>query len=154
MNDHGSLRVQNSGSFDLPLTPDDAFPLFTAEGERRWVPGWSPEILGSLPQHRGLVFLTEVDRAQTIWTVLESDPAACTHLYSRVTPGKTAGIVEVKLFSVRNGCRVSVSYDMTALSEAGQQAIATYRGSAFDEMLAKWQELIAAALEREQFLPA
>jgi hypothetical protein len=154
MNDHGSIRVRSSGSFDLPLAPDQAFPLFTAEGEGRWVPGWSPEMLGSLPQHRGLVFLTKVDRSQTIWTVLESDPETLSHRYSRVTPGKTAGIVEVKLCPAHNGCRVSVSYDMTALTEAGQQALATYRGSAFDDMLVQWQELIATALESEQFLPA
>ena len=154
MNDHGSIRVQSSGSFDLPLAPDEAFALFTAEGERRWVPGWSPEMLGSLPQHRGLVFLTEADGNQTIWTVLESDPTTFTHRYSRVTPGKTAGIVEAKLFPARNGCRVSVSYDMTALTEAGHQALAAYRGSAFADMLVKWQELIATALESEQFLPA
>ena len=38
----------------------------TAEGETLWVPGWSPTILGDLPQHPGLVFLTEANGQQVI----------------------------------------------------------------------------------------
>ena len=38
-------RSRRQGSFVLPLPPAQAFDLFTAEGERRWVAGWDPEIL-------------------------------------------------------------------------------------------------------------
>jgi len=147
-------RIQNSGSFELPMTPDAAFPLFTAEGERDWVPGWSPDILAELPQHPGLVFLTNVHGPETIWTVLESSPALLTHRYSRVTPGHTAGIVEVKLFPADNDCQVNVSYDMTALSLEGEAALDGYRGTAFATMLAEWQRLITAAVGSDQIEPA
>jgi hypothetical protein len=147
-------RVQNSGSFGLPIPPEEAFSLFTAEGEQRWVPGWSPDILGDLPQHPGLVFLTEANSLKTIWTVLESGLATLTHRYSRVTPGHSAGIVEVRLRANGTGSAVAVSYDMTALSLEGEAALAGYRGAAFTDMLAKWQELIETALRSEQLLPA
>lgn len=147
-------RISSFGSFELPMSPEQAFPLFTAEGERGWVPGWSPEILGQLPQHPGLVFLTNLDGRQTIWTVLESDSATLTHRYSRVTPGHSAGIVEVELFSINNGCRVGVSYNMTALSAGGMAYLASHSGAAFLAMLGEWRELIMAATGIDQLQPA
>lgn len=140
-------RVRSSGGFELPLSATEAFDLFTAEGERRWVPGWSPDILGPLPQHPGLVFQTEAHGHKTIWTVIESDPASLRHLYSRVTPGHTAGTVEVRLHPAGSACRVDVSYNMTALAD--DHALAPYVGEAFQAMLAEWQALITAALRRE-----
>jgi hypothetical protein len=103
-----------------------------------------------LPQRPGLVFLTSVDGNQTIWTVLESDAAKLRHRYSRVTPGIAAGIVEVELFPRPTGCRVGVSYDMTALSPAGEAFLASHSGDAFSQMLGKWRELILAAIGRDQ----
>jgi len=142
-------RVRSAGGFELPLPAGDAFGLFTAEGERRWVPGWSPEILGQLPQHPGLVFLTKADGRDTIWTVIESDPASLRHRYSRVTPGHTAGTVEVRLHPAGSTCRVDVRYDMTALADDHAAALAPYVGEAFQAMLAEWQSLIVATLGKE-----
>jgi hypothetical protein len=146
-------RVQSCGTFPLPLSPEAAFPLFTAEGERDWVPGWSPQILGELPQHPGLVFLTSARGSQTIWTVLETNVSTLTHRYSRVTPGHTAGVVEVRLRPRALGCEVTVSYDMTALSLEGGEALASYQGAAYTAMLGEWQELIDAALRDEALQP-
>jgi hypothetical protein len=152
---HGDRRrISSFGSFELPLTPEEAFGLFTAEGERDWVPGWEPEILGPLPQRPGLVFLTNMHGVQTIWTVLESDPARLTHRYSRVTPGHSAGIVEVELFRTEFGCRVGVSYQMTGLSPDAQPYLAGHSGKEYLDMLEQWRELIMAALRSDQLLPA
>jgi hypothetical protein len=142
-------RVRSTGGFELPLPAVEAFDLFTAKGEQRWIPGWSPEILGQLPQHPGLVFLTEAHGHATIWTVIESDPEALCHRYSRVTPGHTAGTVEVRLRPAGSACSVSVSYDMTALADDHAAALAPYTGEAFQAMLADWQALILAAIGRE-----
>ena len=87
-------REIQSGRFALALPKANAFKLFTAEGERLWVPGWAPEILGPLPQATGLVFLTGEGAERTIWTVVESDPARGLVRYSRVTPGSRAGFVQ------------------------------------------------------------
>jgi hypothetical protein len=148
--DERPQRIANSGSFELPLPPDEAFDLFTAEGEKLWVPGWSPTILGHLPQHPGLVFLTEADGKQTIWTVIESDRAALKHSYSRVTPGQTAAIVEVQLRPCGTGCRIHVSYDLTALSEEGEAALDGYADPQFGEMMDKWRSLVTAMLSSRE----
>lgn len=142
-------RVRATGEFELPLPAIEAFDLFTAKGEQRWVPGWSPEILGQLPQHPGLVFLTEAHGHDTVWTVIESDPESLCHRYSRVTPGHTAGTVEVRLRPAGSACRVAISYDMTALTDDHAAALAPYTGEAFQAMLADWQTLIHAAIRQE-----
>ena len=141
-------RVRNSGSFELPLPPDQAFPLFTADGERKWVPGWSPTVLGPEPQHTGLVFLTQSHGLDTIWTVIESDPAKRRHLYSRVTPGASAGTVEVCVRPAPQGSIVDVAYDLTALSEEGAAGLDSYEGEQFGAMMDKWRSLITDMLAR------
>lgn len=144
--DQRPLRIGNSGTFELPVSADEAFDFFTAEGEKSWVPGWSPTILGELPQHPGLVFLTEANGSQTIWTVVESDRAARRHVYSRVTPGVSAAIVKVELRPSGEGSRIHVSYDLTALSEEGEVALDAYADPQFAEMMDKWRSLVTAML--------
>ncbi|MEU8121168.1 hypothetical protein AB0C21_20865 [Spirillospora sp. NPDC049024] len=42
------VRHRLTGRITVPLPPAEAFPLFTARGERRWVPGWE----GAAQLHR------------------------------------------------------------------------------------------------------
>ena len=142
-------RIRETGRFELRLPLAEAFKLFTAEGERLWVPGWSPEMLAPLPQAPGLVFRTGEGAERTIWTVLESDAATGRLLYSRVTPASRAGLVEVVLSEAGDLTRVQVSYDLTALSPEGEAALDAYRGAKFAEMMNQWRALIAAFLSRD-----
>lgn len=140
-------RSQRSGSFLIPLKREDAFPLFTAEGERAWVPGWSPLVLGSGLQEVGLVFLTEHGGETTIWTVVESDRNQWRHRYSRVTPGTRAGIVEVVISPEGDMSRINVSYDMTALPGSGEEALMPYSEENFRGMLDEWRNLIEHSIQ-------
>lgn len=143
---HSVARIRQSGSFPLDLLPAEAFKLFTAAGERLWVPGWAPAILGPLPQHPGLVFTTGTGADFTIWTVIDSDPAAGHVRYSRVTPGSRAGIVTVQVAAEAAGTRVEVAYDLTALSPEGETALQALAADRFAEMMREWQRLATAML--------
>lgn len=140
-------RVTTTGSFFIPMPCEQAFDLFTAAGERAWVSGWDPIILGDLPQTSGLVFLTGSAAHETIWIVIGSDPQTCSHRYCRVTPGVHAGIVEVRLCSEAGGSRVQVGYDMTALPGAPPDCLDQYGEERFTEMLADWSKMIRSALQ-------
>ena len=142
------MRERQTGHFELYLPVEDAFKLFTAEGERLWVPDWVPEILGPVPQAPGLVFLTGDGAERTIWTVVESDPDRGLLLYSRVTPGSRAGIVEVRLTGEHARTRIDVSYDLTALSAEGERSLEAYSAPCFADMLETWHALITAFLRR------
>ena len=140
-------RIHESGNFALPLPPEQAFPLFTAEGERLWVPGWDPQMLGETPQQKGLVFLTGEGEEHTIWTVLESDPELGRLRYSRVTPRSRAGIVTVTIAGDAGGSQIQVQYNLTALSFDGSKRLDDYSGDKFRLMLAEWRRLILEYLE-------
>ena len=140
-------RTRQKGSFTLPLPSDQAFDLFTAEGERRWLDGWEPEILsdcGALEP--GAVFLTDHGGEPTIWTVIEADRSAGRLQYSRVSPGRRAGTVGVQLADENGGTRVHVAYDITALGTAGETAVAAMDAAGFAAMLTDWRQLIERSL--------
>lgn len=140
-------HITSKGSFLIPVPPEHAYGLFTAAGEKQWVPGWDPTILGDLPQTSGLVFLTWAAECETIWTVIRSDPSTCSHLYCRVTPGVHAGTVEVSISPEAGGCRAHICYDMTALPDSPPDCLDQYREGRFTEMLASWSDMIRSALQ-------
>lgn len=139
-------RLCESGGFHLPLAPEEAFELFTAEGERRWVANWDPVRYGGADQAAGDVFLTGKDAEATIWTVVESDAGAGRLVYARTTPGSRAGIVTVTLARDGAGTRVGVRYELTALSGDGARALAAMEGPAYADMMESWREAIVAAI--------
>ena len=142
-------RTRQHGSFALPLPPTEAFDLFTAEGEERWVAGWEPVILSDCgATEPGAVFLTDHGGEQTIWTVLEADRAAGRLAYSRVSPGRRAGTVRVSLAPRPDGTRVEVAYDLTSLGGDGDRAVRSMDSAGFGRMLGEWQRLIGEVLER------
>ena len=143
-------RTRQRGSFTLPMPVAEAFDLFTAEGERRWVAGWEPIILSERSADEpGTVFLTDVGGERTIWTVIEADRTAGRLTYSRVSPGRRAGTVKVSLAPDGEDSRVEVVYDITSLAEEGDEAVRSMDSEGFARMLEEWQRLIVAALARE-----
>jgi hypothetical protein len=146
MTTDSALRVRRRGRLTLrgPLT--DVVPLFTAEGERRWVPDWEPRF--ALPGHvheRGEVWTTSATAGTTIWVT--ADRRADGVLLARVTPDVAAGLVEVTCRPGPDGTTdVDVAYDVTALSDTGREVVAHLRDG-FDDMLATWQRLAQAVLD-------
>lgn len=148
-------RTRQQGSFVLPLPPVHAFDLFTAEGERRWVDGWDPVILSECSATRpGAVFLTDHGGEQTIWTVLEADRAAGRLAYSRVSPGRRAGTVQVRLAADGLGTRVEVAYDITSLGGDGDDLVRSMDEAGLRGMLTDWERRILGALKRESGIVA
>ena len=146
-----ALRTRQRGSFTLPIPPAEAFDLFTAEGERRWVAGWQPVILSDCgATEPGAVFLTDHGSERTIWTVLEADRAAGRLAYSRVSPDRLAGTVRVQLSPGNAGTRVEVAYDITSLGTEGDEAVRSMDQAGFESMLEEWARLIREALDSER----
>ena len=140
-------RSRRQGRFDLAIPAARAFDLFTAEGERQWVVGWDPVILsacGALSP--GAVFLTNHGGEATIWTVIAADRVAGRLHYSRVSPGRRAGTVEVTISPAKSGSSIHVAYDMTALGPDGEAVVAAMDEPAFAAMLGEWKNRIEAAV--------
>lgn len=140
-------------SIHLALAPVAAFPLFTAEGERRWAPGWDPRILhpaggATCP---GAVFVTDADGPlETVWWVADLDPQAGLARYVRLTPGSRLAIVEVRLAATPDGgTTATVRYEFTALSPEGNAYVAQMTPENYRAMIDGWEQEIGAALARE-----
>src|ERR1700747_179842 len=85
-----SAPASRSGSFHLDAAPARVFPLFSAEGERAWAPGWEPEMLSGGGE-RGSVFRTRSHDRQVTWIVTAYDPAPRRVSYARLVDGMTMG---------------------------------------------------------------
>lgn len=131
--------------FELDLDAVRALPLFTAEGEKRWVPGWEPEVLGD--GSPGSVFVTRAHGTETTWVVVDYDAALGRARYARWVPGVQAGLVEVQCSPLASDrCSVRVRYTLTPLSDAAIDGVAAFlEPRRFEESIAEWKRLIVAA---------
>ena len=137
------MHIRRSGTLELPTPPRQALALFTAEGERGWVPGWDPQYLhtGGSPAEEGTVFKTDHDGEETVWLVLRWDPDDGITQYGRFTPGQRVGTVEVRCDPrPAGGSRVTVTYALTALSDEAARELETLTPEAYRAMLVEWQE--------------
>jgi hypothetical protein len=137
------VRVERTGSFTLAAAIERVRPLFTAEGERAWAPGWDPVWADAEHLHEvGEVWTTSGPPATT-WVTVQADEA-CVR-YARVAPGDSAGIVAVSFQAVPEGTRVTVAYDLSPLSEEGAIRLTAFE-AAYDDMIEHWRLHTSAAL--------
>ena len=138
------ITLHRTAEITVALPRDAAIALFTAEGERRWAEGWDPHY----PQPGrcdgpGAVFTTAHSSHQTTWIMVDHRPDAVR--YARVTHGLTAGTVAVDVVASDDDLtRVRVTYDLTALTTAGQAWLAEL-DAGYDTEIASWAIDIAAS---------
>ena len=148
------LTVRRSGSLRVAAPLPQAFPFFTPDGERLWVPGFDPQYLHPLSSEQGpgAIFTTAHGGEDTLWMVLKFSPADGIAEYARVTPGSRGGTVHVSLEAVgEDRTQATVTYEITSLSDAGDQVLAAFTESAYAAMLADWEQKIDRVLRDDSF---
>jgi hypothetical protein len=136
-------RFRRDGSFTLACDPDTAIALFTPEGERAWVPHWTPTYLSGATDEAGAVWTTDVHGVHVLWVTAIRERRHAR--YARVSANGTTGLVDVRCEPEADRTRVHVSYDLTATEDAGTEALAELaRG--YDEMLLSWRDQATRAL--------
>ena len=144
------MRVQLTGSFTLAAPLDRVMPLFTAEGERAWAPGWEPTYADRDVHEVGQVWTT-AGPPLTTWVTVQADETAVR--YARVAEGESAGIVTVSCAPTDAGTEVTVSYDLSALSPAGAERLPQF-ASSYEQMLEHWRQHTSQALAPSPFVPS
>jgi hypothetical protein len=146
--------IELSGAFTLPVPPDACFELFSPLGEKRWVPGWDPELIHppGVAWERGLIFRTREERGDAIWVVTALDRARHEAEYHRVEAGRYVARVHVRCVARgEDQTDVRVTYTFVGLSEVGNQDIAAMSQQAYEEKMGRWQAWIAKSLAGESY---
>jgi hypothetical protein len=141
-------RVQSfSGDVRVAKPVDEAFPLFSPEGERAWAPGWDPESLTSRGWEEGEVFLTRHGAETAAWVVARLDGAAHEVTYYRVEPERYVVRIDVHCTAGDRSTTARVSYSFVGLTDAGNAEIEAMTEEGYREKMANWESLIGGALE-------
>ena len=137
--------LKRSAEITVGLPQQQAMALFTAEGERRWAEGWNPQY--PRPDRRdgpGAVFATAHGSHQTTWIMVDHTPDGVR--YARVAHGISAGTVAIDVVGAHDGAtRLRVTYDLTALTAAGEAWLAHF-DDGYDAEIASWAIDVQAAL--------
>ena len=134
--------LELSGGFTLPIPLQEAFPLFSPLGEKRWVPGWDPELVHppGVEWERGLIFRTREERGDAIWVVTALDRERHEVEYHRVEAGRYVARVQVRCSAApADATRVQVTYTFVGLSDVGNDDIAAMSQEAYVEKMQRWQ---------------
>jgi hypothetical protein len=141
-----STLHRRSAPIAVALPREQAMALFTPDGERRWAEGWDPHY--PEPSRRegpGTVFTTSHGGHETTWIMVDQRPESIR--YARVVDGMTAGTIAVDVLrSRKDATEVSVTYDLTALTTAGETWLEAFSAD-YEHEIAAWSTEIAAALQ-------
>jgi hypothetical protein len=142
------VRQRLSARIHVALAPEDAFQLFTPEGEREWAHGWEPRFPAPISDDSepGTVFETNAHGLRATWLVTERIRGKRI-AYAQVIPGERAGRITVTLDAIEGGSRVEVTYELTPLSRAGANHLKRF-ADGYRDYLRSWQDAIAECLER------
>ena len=135
-------------TFHLEAPLARVFPLFTAQGERAWAPGWEPHVLSGA-EERGSAFTTFGSHGRTVtWVVTDYRPAEGRVSYARLVHDSNIGLVDVVCTEGRHGgTNVAVRYTLTPLSEVGKAFIAEFMtDESYTRMIEEWRVATGKAL--------
>jgi hypothetical protein len=147
--------VKHSEKFRIDQPIETLFPLFSAEGEKLWVPGWDYEnIMGSNDLHEDYVFLTKNhDHASTdaIWLVKKYDPESFFIQFYKVEPEDKVGVITVQCISIdKCNTDVEVTYEYIGLSEKGNEFVDGFTSTQYKKFIGEWNSLLVSYFQSKR----
>ena len=116
----GTVRAHTEEKFEFIAngTIEDVAPLFGANRERVWAPGWNPEFVHPMPaaDQAGMVFTVAHNHFQAAWVNTDFDLKNGRIQYAYVIPDAMVTLINLRLTPQGQQTRVAVDYDRTALS--------------------------------------
>jgi len=140
--------LSNSRDFHLAASCTRVFPLFTAEGERTWAPGWNPEMLSG-DTERGSVFRTvgHDGGRETVWIVTGYEPHRYRVSYARLVQDSNIGLVDVTCHGSPDGARITVTYTLTGLNKDGDAFVREFLSDAhYERFIEEWRVALSNVL--------
>jgi hypothetical protein len=153
MNEFAAKSVFLEGALTVGAPIERAFPLFSPQGERAWVPGWDPELLHppGVEWAEGQVFRTQAELGEAVWIVSRLDRGGHRAEYYRVEPGRCVARIRVRCRALAAGStEVVVSYEFIGLSERGNGDLAAMTEQEYRGKMERWEEWIRELLRAER----
>ena len=150
------VHIERTGVVRMALSAPEAFPLFDAEGERRWVAGWDPWYVHPAESGvgEGAVFQTRKDAGIATWVQTRHDPAGGLASFVYVLADHHVAMVDVGVSPDGDGrSRASVKYRMTSLSSDADDFVREF-AEGFDDFMVHWEEAIQRHIVEEVALSA
>ncbi|HEY2676702.1 MAG TPA: hypothetical protein VGI65_07000 [Steroidobacteraceae bacterium] len=120
------VHTRENFDFVANASLEVAWPLFGAERERLWAPGWDPVFLWPrMPSDQsGTVFTIAHGDTTAIWVTTAFDEADKTRVqYAYVIPDVLVTLITLKLTPAGKSTLVAVTYERTALTTAANEAV-------------------------------
>ena len=139
--------IKHSAGFYISQPVERVFPLFSPEGEKRWVPNWDyKNIMGTTQLSEDYVFLTgshDHASAGAIWLVKRYVPHEWLVQFYRVEPEDKVGVVTVQCSRISDRkTRVEVTYQYIPLSEKSRKFIDGFTIEFFKKFIGEWRDLL------------
>ncbi|MEW6364878.1 MAG: SRPBCC family protein [Acidobacteriota bacterium] len=152
MTDSKHAHARREAELTVWRPVEEAFLLFTPEGERSWATDWDPEYIwpagGDTTQ--GMVFTTRWRGLETVWVLTHLDREHHFVEYHRHTPGWFIARVVVECRAVDHSTtRAAVRYDYTALSADGDDLVRSFTQEEHEQMIGEWENEIRRSLRGE-----
>lgn len=113
-------RAHSQEKFSFPANApiDQVFPLFGADKERVWAPGWNPQFVQPLPAAdvHGMVFSVAHGPLNSIWINTEFDRELGRVQYVYMIPDHLVTLITLRVQPDGNHTKVDVEYQRTALT--------------------------------------
>lgn len=126
---HGSGRVHTEEKFVFTARApmEQVAPLFGANKERAWAPGWVPDFVYPSPAAdvQGMVFTVPHDQLQSAWVNTVFDLQKGHIQYTYVIPEHLVTVITVSLQRQGQQTGVEVHYDRTSLTAGGDEHVRT-----------------------------
>ncbi len=134
-------RVRRTFRQHLVAPPERVFPLLCPVRESEWVQGWDPTLVvtESGVAEPDCVFVTADREREAVWVVTRLDPASWTIELLKVSPGVTVGHITVTLTAEPAGTAADVTYQHTAISDAGRDFVDGFTEEFYEAFMKEWE---------------
>jgi hypothetical protein len=116
-----AVHIREKFAFIANAPIDTVWPLFGANAERAWAPGWDPTFIWpERPEDiQGMVFKIAHGDKTAIWLSTVFDQAAKNRIqYVYVIPDVVSTVITLELTPSEQSTHVVVTYERTALTDA------------------------------------
>ena len=146
-------RCSYTSEFEIDQNVETLFPLFSPEGEKRWVPDWDyVDVADARELAEDGVFLTRThDHAakDAIWIVKRYRPEKYFVQFYKIEPEEKIGLVTVECVPLGpESTRVKAGYTYTGLSEEGNRFVEGFTAADYEEYMREWRQLLESYFSR------